>query len=144
VRKGLVASAGPREQRLSLIHVADLAAAVAAWLKSWEKCVGQVYALDDGHAGGYGWDEIAAIVSDGRYRRVQVPRWLLVSAGRFNLALSRVLGYAPMLTPGKARELTQTDWVCNNTPLSKAVDWTPSITLESGVNELLGKIGSQG
>ncbi|MFC1690363.1 hypothetical protein ACFL07_12055, partial [Pseudomonadota bacterium] len=63
------------------------------------------------------------------------------SAGRINLVLSRLLGYAPMMTPGKARELTQTDWLCNNTSLNQATGWSPDITLEQGVNALFGESG---
>lgn len=135
-RKGLVTPTGPANQQLSLIHVDDLASAVLAWLKSWQQCVGQVYTLDDGHAGGYGWDQIASIVSGGNYRRINVPGWLLSGVGYFNLVVSRLLGYAPMLTPGKARELTQANWVCNNTAFSEATGWSPKITLEMGVNDL--------
>ncbi|MFC1695133.1 NAD-dependent epimerase/dehydratase family protein [Pseudomonadota bacterium] len=137
-RRGWITPTGPSDQRVSLIHVDDLASAVLAWLKSPEKCTRQIYTLDDGHDGGYSWDEIAETVSQGRYRRVNIPSWILHGAGRINLAVSRLLGYAPMLTPGKARELTQPDWVCNNTELSNAVGWSPQITLEQGVNSLFG------
>ena len=141
-RKGLVTPAGPADQRLSLIHVDDVATAAAAWLKSWPECVSQVYTLDDGHAGGYSWHEIAATISGGRYRRLNIPGWLLHGMGHINLAVSRLLGYAPMLTPGKARELTQTDWVCNNTALNEATGWSPQITLEQGVRDLFAETGS--
>jgi nucleoside-diphosphate-sugar epimerase len=142
-RRGLITPAGPRNQRLSLIHVTDLAYAAAAWLKAWEKCKGQVFTLDDGHNGGYDWHEIATITSGGKYRRINIPRWLLFTAAQINLSTSRILGYAPMFTPGKAREFTQSDWVCNNTPLSEATDWHPGIALKKGVNELLGEPGGQ-
>ena len=52
-RKGLVTPPGPNNQRLSLIHVDDIASAVLAWLKSWPKCDQLTYTLDDGHSGGY-------------------------------------------------------------------------------------------
>jgi nucleoside-diphosphate-sugar epimerase len=141
-RKGLVMPPGPPDQRLSLIHVDDLAAAAAAWLKSWEKCLNQVYTLDDGHAGGYDWHEIAETLSGGRYRRLNIPGWMLAGAGHINLAVSRLLGYSPMLTPGKARELTQADWLCNNTALSAATGWSPQITLKTGVSRLFGEAGN--
>jgi nucleoside-diphosphate-sugar epimerase len=142
-RKGLVTPTGPSDQRLSLIHVEDLATAVAAWLKSWKKCVNQVYTLDDGHPGGYDWDEIAEVVSGGRYRRLNIPAWIVTGAGHVNLLVSRLLGYSPMLTPGKARELTQTDWLCNNMALSTATGWSPQITLEKGVRMLFGNSGNR-
>lgn len=135
-RKGLVTPAGPAGQKLSLIHVQDVASAVLAWLENTEVCRGKTFTLDDGHDGGYDWEEIAQAASKGRYFRVNIPGWILFVSGRVNLVLSRILGYAPMLTPGKARELTQTDWVCNNTALNQATGWSPEIDLQQGVDSL--------
>jgi len=140
--KGLVTPTGPREQRLSLIHVDDLASAVLAWLQSRDQCRGRVFTLDDGHSGGYDWQEIAETASPGGYRRVNIPAWLLSGVARLNLSLSRLLRYHPMLTPGKARELTQADWVCNNSDLSVATGWAPEIELEQGLLTLFGPSGN--
>jgi nucleoside-diphosphate-sugar epimerase len=142
-RKGLVTPPGPRDQKLSLIHVDDLASAVLAWLKSWQQCGRMVFTLDDGHVGGYDWREIAETVGPGRCRRVDIPGWMLFGAGHINLAVSRLLGYAPMLTPGKARELTQADWVCNNKALSEASGWRPKIDLQNGVHSLFARPGNR-
>jgi len=141
-RKGLVTPTGPTGQRLSLVHVDDLASAALAWLRSWKQCRNQIFTLDDGHSGGYDWQEIAETASPGRYRQVNIPPWLLFGAAGINLSLSRLLGYSPMLTPGKARELTQTDWVCNNKALSAASGWTPAIGLEKGLLSLFGPPGN--
>ncbi len=142
-RKGWIMPPGPRQQRLSLIHVDDVASAVMAWLKSWKNCNQSTYTLDDGHSGGYDWPEIAQTASPGGYRRVNIPAWVISSAGHINLTLSRMLGYAPMLTPGKARELTQDHWVCNNTALSEATGWNPEINLAQGINSLFGPHGDR-
>lgn len=142
-RKGWIMPPGPRQQRLSLIHVDDVASAVMAWLKSWKNCDQSIYTLDDGHSGGYDWPEIAQTVSPGSYRRVNIPAWMIFAAGQINLALSRMLGYAPMLTPGKARELTQDHWVCNNTALSEATGWNPQTSLAQGINSLFGAPGDR-
>ncbi len=107
-------------------------------LKSWKNCDQSIYTLDDGHSGGYNWPEIAQTVSPGGYRRVNIPAWMIFAAGHINLTLSHMLGYAPMLTPGKARELTQDHWVCNNTALSEATGWNPEIRLAQGIDSLLG------
>jgi nucleoside-diphosphate-sugar epimerase len=142
-RRGLVMPPGPREQKLSLIHVDDLAAATLAWLNNWKKCVHQVFTMDDGHGGGYDWNEIASSVSRNGCRRINIPAWILFGSGYINMAASRLLNYAPMLTPGKARELTQTDWVCNNTDLNIATGWTPEISLEKGIQSLFGPMGGR-
>ena len=140
-RKGLVTPAGPRDQKLSLVHVKDVAAAVVACLKNFGACDGKTFTLDDGHEGGYDWEEIAQACSTGRRFRLNVPGWLLFGSGYVNLALSRILGYVPMLTPGKARELTQADWVCNNRDLNQATGWSPEIDLQQGVQSLFERSG---
>jgi nucleoside-diphosphate-sugar epimerase len=137
-RKGLATPTGPAGQRISLVHVDDVASAVLAWLDSWRQCQHQVFTLDDGHEGGYDWRTIAETASGGNCRLIKIPAWLLFAVAGINLPLSRLLGYSPMLTPGKARELTQPDWVCNNKALSEACGWAPSITLEQGLLSLLG------
>lgn len=141
-RRGLITPTGPKEQRLSLIHVDDLAMAVLAWLNSWDRCQGEVFTLDDGHSGGYNWQEIAETASPGGYRRVNVPAWLLTGLAGINLSLSRLFRYHPMLTPGKARELNQADWVCNNKQLSSATGWAPAIGLEQGLLSLFEPSGN--
>jgi nucleoside-diphosphate-sugar epimerase len=141
-RRGLITPTGPREQRLSLIHVDDLAGAVLAWLKSWDRCQGEVFTLDDGHSGGYNWQEIAETASPGGYRRMNIPAWLLTGLAGINLSLSHLFRYHPMLTPGKARELNQADWVCNNKQLSAATGWAPVIGLEQGLLTLFEPSGN--
>ncbi len=49
-----------------------------------------------------------------------MPRGLLHIAACVNLSGARVFGYRPMLTPGKVRELTHADWVCDDAPLRVA------------------------
>ena len=140
--KGLVTPTGPREQRLSLIHVDDLAAAVLAWLQSRDQCRGRVFTLDDGHSGGYDWQEIAETASPGRLPAGEYPGLAFVRGGRDEPVSLALLRYHPMLTPGKARELTQADWVCNNSDLSAATGWAPAIDLEQGLLTLFGPSGN--
>ena len=137
-RKGIVFPPGPAQQRLSLLHVDDLAAAVLAWLESWPACRQQIFSLDDGHSGGYDWREIAEIASAGKHYSFRIPRPLLFAAAEANLLLSGLLGYAPMLSPGKARELIQADWVCDNESLTRATGWSPVLDLENGLKRTFG------
>lgn len=137
-RKGLITRTGPKDQRVSLIHADDLASAILAWLGSWHRCSNQVFTLHDGHENGYDWREIAETAGNGNYRIIPIPACVLFGVAGINRLASRLFGYAPMLTPGKARELTQPDWVCNNRALSEATGWAPSITLEKGLLSLLG------
>jgi nucleoside-diphosphate-sugar epimerase len=135
-RRGLVTPLGPETQKLSLLHADDLARAVSAWLEQTEACQGQTFSLDDGHPGGYDWPAIAAAATDKESRILPIPRSLLFTAGWLNLGMATLFRYAPMLTPGKARELTQADWLCDNTQLENATGWSPRIDLETGIREL--------
>jgi nucleoside-diphosphate-sugar epimerase len=132
-RKGIVTPAGPRGQRLTLIHVDDLVSACISWLERWRDCDRQIFELDDGHPGGYTWREIAEICSGGRHVSVKIPVWFLSVLAKINLSSSRLLGRAPMLTPGKVRELTQPDWLCNNERFAAATGWSPEMDLERGL-----------
>jgi nucleoside-diphosphate-sugar epimerase len=55
-----------------------------------------------------------------------------------NVAVARLIGYAPMLTPGKVRELRHLDWVADNSALTAAIGWQPVFTLEQGLRRTMG------
>ncbi len=135
-RRGLLAHAGPKDQRLSLLHVDDLARAVLAWLASWQQCLHKTYAIDDGRPGGYDWPAIGTAVSEGNYRTLKLPRLLLDIAARSNLIAARLAGYQPMLTPGKVRELTQAEWLGDNSEFTADTGWKPELDLHAGVQQL--------
>ena len=136
IRRGLLARVGPPDQRLSLLHVDDLASAVVAWLCASQRCQGNTYAIDDGTPGGYSWKAMGEAVSDRRLRTLGVPRSLLGLIARTNLLFSGLMGYQPMLTPGKVRELLQPDWLCDNSEFSDATGWKPTLDLKLGVEQL--------
>lgn len=138
LRRGIAFVPGPPGQRLSLLYVEDLAGAVVAWLKAGSACRQQVYSLDDGCPGGYDWPAMASAVGGGRGWQLRIPAALLSWAGRTNWGLSRLLGYAPMLTPGKVRELTQESWVCDNEAFTRATGWRPAVDLGEGARRLFG------
>lgn len=136
--RGLATVPGSPEARASLIHVSDLVAAIIACLRSHD-CRGQTLYLHDGRAGGYNWREMADIAEKVWRRRVrlwQVPRWLLDTVARVNLALARRTGRAPMLTPAKLRELRHPDWSVDNDSITALTGWQPAIKLRQGL-ELL-------
>jgi len=137
-RRGLLVYAGPADQRLSLLHVDDLARAVLAWLASWQKCLHKIYAIDDGRPNGYDWPAIGEAVSAGKYRQLKLPRLLLDVTARSNLMLAKIMGYRPMLTPGKVRELVQTDWLGDNSDFTAATGWKPNLDLHAGAEQLFG------
>ena len=139
VRRGVALRPGPPAQRLSLIHATDLACAVSAWLSAPEACRHLTCAIDDGHPSGYSWGEIGEAVGQRRVRQLPVPMALLRAAGAANACMAGLFGYSPMLTPGKARELQQEHWLCDNSAFSSRTGWHPEIDLRSGALELFAR-----
>jgi uncharacterized protein YbjT (DUF2867 family) len=135
-RRGILPLIGGGPARFSLIHVDDLATAALVWLAT-DLPAGGVYELHDGTPGGYDCDEVARIASEvwGRpVRPLVLPTALAALTAWINLMLSRLCRYAPMLTPGKVRELTHPDWVCDNTPLTAVLpEWRPRIRLRDAL-----------
>jgi nucleoside-diphosphate-sugar epimerase len=136
MRRGLLAHAGPVDQRLSLLHVDDLATAVVSWLSAPNQCRHQTYALDDGTPGGYSWTSMAEAVCDRKFRILPVPRFLLDGAARLNILFSGLLGYSPMLSPGKVRELVEPEWLGDNRAFTEATGWHPQMNLQQGAERL--------
>lgn len=135
MRAGLALRIGPRGQRLSLLHVDDLAAAVLAWLACDATCRHQTYAIDDGRPGGYAWPDLVSAARATRpVLNLALPRGLLAALARLNVARARHCGgRPPMLTPGKVRELSEPDWLCDNSPFTAATGWVPRIGLAVGI-----------
>ena len=89
---------------------------------------------------GYTWqDVIEAFERLGvkRVRRVHVPVAGVRVAAALNFILARTLGYAPMLTPAKLKELSHPNWVCENTAITREIGWRPRVSLEEGLRRTL-------
>lgn len=132
---------GQLDARVSLLHVDDLCRAMIAWLRApqaglWEP--------DDGRPDGYSWRDLHHAIAQVTGRRVQpirLPPRLLRTVARALVAIARLGGPVPMLSPAKVRELIAEEWVCRpmTTPLA---DWRPRITLQVGLTELLRPNGA--
>jgi 2-alkyl-3-oxoalkanoate reductase len=129
--------------RFSLIHVDDLASAVLRWLVC-DTGYGRIFELDDGRPGGYDWDSVLTLAARalGRVkpiRQMPIPVSLLRLVSWANLGAARLFGYAPMLTPGKVREITHPDWLCDSHDFADLTGWRPAIGLESGLAQAYGR-----
>lgn len=137
--RGIAPVIGSSGKRVSLLYVEDLAEAIVSYLKvgtGW----GRTYEVHDGHGGGYSWEDIIDAIARMNRRtiyRVKVPLSLVRLAATLNLTAARMSGHAPMLTPGKVRELTHPDWVCDNTALTRDTGWRPQIALDEGLKRTL-------
>ncbi len=139
IKRGIIPTVGAKDGKFSLLYVDDLAEAVSILLKSQSPQKNRCFELHDGHPDGYTWQQVATIASQlngKRPCRMTIPRPALQIVAQVNLYLARMLGYSPMLTPGKVRELFHPDWVCDNTAITEAVGWQPRILFNEGMQRL--------
>jgi nucleoside-diphosphate-sugar epimerase len=133
--RGIAPMMGSGNGRFSLIFIEDLADAVVQWLDcaKRQRCT---FELHDGHPAGYSWNDVVDTVArlrGGAVVRIMVPAVLVRWLAGLNLISAHALGYAPMLTPGKIRELAYPNWICDNAALSNATGWIPRIKLADGL-----------
>jgi len=135
-RYGILPMVGSQASRYSLLHVSDLVSAILCWLSTNVHAQG-IYELDDGMPGGYDCKSLTSIAQEVWGRPVRcffLPTLLVLLFANINLWLARVLRYAPMLTPGKVREIRHPDWVCDISPLTQALPcWHPCVRLRDAL-----------
>ncbi|MGI9414742.1 MAG: NAD-dependent epimerase/dehydratase family protein [Hyphomicrobiales bacterium] len=128
---------GSRNGRASLIHVRDLAAAIAHVVARDTLAQG-IYELDDGKRDGYSWRELTMAAAKARGRKVRcvfLPKSMVKLAGHVEMAIARRRGRTPEVTPGKVSELYHPDWVCRHNLLQERSDWVPAVGLSEGLQE---------
>ena len=138
--RGVAPLPGSANGRFSLIYIADLADAIVRWL-DYPCGHHRTFELHDGKPAGYSWHDVIDTVSGLRGTpplRLKIPVRMLKLAAALNIALARAFGYAPMLTPGKVRELRHSDWSADNAAISETTGWSPKITLAEGLRLTLG------
>jgi nucleoside-diphosphate-sugar epimerase len=147
MEKGIAPILGSGNGRFSMLYVEDIVDAIVQWLDC--KCnPGCTYELHDGEPEGYSWHDVIDTVVHLRQGKsvvaIRIPLVVAKLVSTLNLISARVIGYAPMLTPGKIRELRHSNWVCDNTALNTAIGWTPKILLAEGLQHTLRWNGASG
>ena len=140
-RRGLLPYPAAPGARVSLIHVADLAAlllAVAGRLADGALPSGRLAEVDDGQAGGYGWREMLeglAKAAGHPLRSWRMPRPLLVLPAMANDLLCRLRHRPDVFGYEKLAELYHLDWVARPSDLPLIVRWQPDFHLENGFRD---------
>jgi len=121
------------DARLSLIHVADLAEALARAVE--RPPPPSVYEIDDGQAGSHGYADMARAAGSalGRTERsVRIPRSVLGAIAAANGVLQFLGGPTRILTAGKVREIFHADWSVRDRRLASALDFVARYDLAAG------------
>lgn len=124
--------------RVTLIHAADAAAAVAALCGV--PAHGQTYELSDRRAEGYDWRELAGAIlaaAGSRARIVEVPALVFRAIAALNTLAARLTGRAAMLGPGKVREMFHADWSSAGDRQPPRDLWQPRIELDDGLTQTI-------
>ena len=122
--------------RLSLIHVVDLAEALALAVE--HPPAPAVYEIDDGHEGGHGYGdmaEAAAAALGRRARSVRISRGQLMLAAQTNQLRQALGGSAQILTPPKVNELFHPDWSVHDRRLAQSIGFAPRFDLAEGFRD---------
>jgi nucleoside-diphosphate-sugar epimerase len=134
------------DQRVSLIFVRDLAAAVAT-VAGAEPCPSGPFELSDGTPGGYSWPDLvgeAARHSGRSPRTLFLPPPLARLTARAAMLAARLGGGPPMLTIDKLPELYHRDWVSRHEGLDAVTPWQPRVAFAEGLATTLDWYVRQG
>jgi 2-alkyl-3-oxoalkanoate reductase len=136
-RLGLVPYPAAPGAVLSMIHVADLAEAVAACLTRSGPAQA-TFDIDDGVPGGYRWPDILSALGEAVGRKpvgFRVPRAGLSLAAQVNRLASKIDRRARILQPHKVAEIYWPDWVAQGTRLQEVSDWQPTFDIWRGFRD---------
>jgi nucleoside-diphosphate-sugar epimerase len=134
---GLVPYPASSGAALSMIHVADLADAIAACLTR-SGPPHATFEVDDGIPGGYRWPDIIRALGEAVGRKtigLRMPRGALLVAARASQLMAQIDRKARMLQPHKVAEIYWPDWVVRGNRLEDVSDWRPSFDLLGGFRD---------
>jgi nucleoside-diphosphate-sugar epimerase len=130
---GIAVRVSSRGQKLSMVHVRDLAAGLVA-AASAEHARGVYYVS----GGTYFWEEIVqgiGIAVGRRARVIVLPRPLVVATAWANRLVARVIHAKPLLTPERVLDMIQPDWSIDDARARRELGYASAIPLDEGLAE---------
>jgi uncharacterized protein YbjT (DUF2867 family) len=134
--RGIGPSPSGTSARLSLIHVEDLAEALALALD--RPLPPSVYEIDDGWTEGYSYADMADAAGQALGRRVtglSIPRSVMAAVAWLNGVRQALGGPTQILTAGKVAELFHGDWVAHDRRLAAATGFAARHDLGTGFRD---------
>ena len=145
VRNGVLPMTGDGSNTLSVVYVADCAAAVVRAVTR-EAPSGKAYFVEDGAV--YVWrealKEIETALGKRAFIRVGMPMGVVKMAAAATQLWGSLTGTAQMLTLDKVNELTQPHWVCEGSGARRDLGWEPRVRWAEGVLEAVKWYREQG
>lgn len=142
ISKGVLPLVGTKDAKVSLLYIEDFIGAIMRWIADGGRATfGKKYELADEHQGAYTWPEIGKIIGRLTGRSpvsVPVPAALLFTLAQINRVVASLVGYAPMLTPDKVREILHPDWRCSLSAARDDFGWEPQYRLADGLQAMPG------
>lgn len=140
MRRGVSFLSGRSPQRLSFIHVTDVARAIVFLLQS-PAAEGQTYLISDGrdYTDSDFTDTVSAVLRR-RIHEVRIPIPLIRVVCHTGDLCSRLFRHPLLFNSDKAAILTQRNWTCDCTPLLD-LGFRPQYDLASGMAEVLNTPG---
>ena len=133
---GLALRPNLADARLSLIHVADLAEALALVVDRSPPA--GVYEIDDGREGSYSYADMAAAAGTAlgrRARLVPIARSVMMGIAWLNRLRHSLGGSAQILTPAKVNEIFHRDWTLSDRRLASALGFVAGHDLAGGFRD---------
>ena len=138
VARGLAPQPKVANARLSLIHVADLAEALALALE--QPPPPSTYEIDDGKERGYTYRDMADAAGRALGRRplsLAVPRAVMMAVAQINAIGHSLGGSVQILTPPKVDEIFHSDWTAHDRRLAEVLGFHPRFDLGTGFGETI-------
>jgi nucleoside-diphosphate-sugar epimerase len=135
--KGLELSIGRQSQRLSFIHVFDVAGAIFRVLETEKSIHHRKFILSDGNA--YRTEDLGKAVREAlggkKTIKIRLPLGLVKQVAGFAETIGRLQNKASVLNREKIPELAAENWHCDSTPLFEELNFNPAFDLSRGIHQ---------
>jgi len=138
---GILPLPAPRGNRLTLIHVRDLAAATLFLAEQGREGIFHV-----GDGGLHSWEKLGESIGrlmNRKVRQIRIPRALVQLPGIYGEVAAFVTGRMPVINRDKVADLRQPFWIASIDKLT-ATGYLPRIVLEEGLRETVSWYRAEG